>query len=94
MAAPGTVATNAGEMASVIQKIQSDFQSQIIPALNASNQTMQATGSWAIGNNYDTIRIDTQEYVTKAVQALDQWHQAVTQALQKVTSNIMAAGGG
>jgi hypothetical protein len=94
MAGSGTVATNAGEMAAVVQKIQSDFQSQIIPALNASNSTMQATAPWAVGNNYNTIRNDTQEYVTKAVQALDEWHQAVTQALQKVTSNIMAAGGG
>jgi uncharacterized protein YukE len=88
----GTVATNAGEMASALSNLQGQAQTAV-DSLTKANQGVQSTQSFAIGSAFDSIRGQTNDDVNKAVSALTQLLGEVKSALNKVNSNILAAGG-
>ena len=88
----GTVATNAGEMASALSNLQGQAQTAV-DSLNKANQGVQQTASFAVGSAFDSIRGQTNDDVTKAVSALTNLLGEVRAALGKVNSNILAAGG-
>jgi hypothetical protein len=88
----GTVATNAGEMASSLSNLQGQAQTAV-DSLTKANQGVQSTQAFAIGSAFDSIRGQTNDDVNKAVSALTQLLGEVKSALNKVNSNILAAGG-
>jgi hypothetical protein len=79
-------------MASSLSNLQGQAQTAV-DSLTKANQGVQSTQAFAIGSAFDSIRGQTNDDVNKAVSALTQLLGEVKSALNKVNSNILAAGG-